>query len=88
MRIGDQIKFIPDLHHGWNHDNKVFTGVVVYINERNHWFTLEYIERGNRLRESFKFYREMEREDRYNNGSKAERLTPQQFQNIPGVAIF
>ena len=88
MRIGDKIKFIPDLHHGWQHDNKVFTGEVVYINERNHWFTLEYNERGNKLRESFKFYREMEREDRYTTGSKAARLTPQQIQTIPGVAIF
>ena len=88
MRIGDKIKFIPDLHHGWQHDNTVFTGVVVYINERNHWFTLEYVERGNKLRESYKFYRGIERENRYKNGVKTALLTPDKFQAVPGVAIF
>lgn len=88
MRIGDRIRFIPDLHHGWNHDNKVFTGVVVHINEAHNWFTLEYVERGNKLRESYKFYRDMERENRYNNGVKAALQTPEKFQDVPGIAIF
>lgn len=88
MQIGDKIKFIPDLHHGWNYDNKVFTGEVVYINERHNWFTLEYIVNGVRIRESYKFYRGIERENRYNNGVKTARMTPPKFQAVPAVAIF
>lgn len=88
MRVGDKIKFIPELHHGMQQDNKYFTGEVVYINERHHWFAVEYIEGGNRLRESYKFYRNMERDRRYKNGVQSELQTPSQFRDIPGIAIF
>ena len=59
LKKGQKVECIPNKKarmFGFEDENRLVTGTVVYINHPHAWFLVEYEESGNKLRVGFKFW--------------------------------
>lgn len=83
LKVGDPIRFIPDLNYGPLKSYKAVTGRIAYINHRHRYFVIEYESRVGKLRQCHKFVEGIERDF-----CKADPTQPRQIQSKHGCAIF
>lgn len=83
LKVGDTIRFIPDIDYGPLKPNQAITGRIAYINRRHRYFLIEYKTAGGIMRQCHKF---VDGEDR--DFSNRDPAMPRQIQSKHGCAIF